>query len=327
VSSSIGIAIASEAGQDPETLVREADAAMYRAKHCGGARHEIFDGEMRRRALQRIETESALRKALDHGELRLAYRPEVDLATESIVAIEALLRWDHPEQGLLRPPEFLDGSEHLQLMRQIASWTLGEAIGELERWNAIVAGAAPITLAIDVPARQLGGRDYVPWLLEALSERGADPRRLRLDISDSAALDHRRFRMASFDELRAAGVGLALNDFGAACPSLARLRDLPLDAVKLDACLIHSEEAGDGKPSLIAAMLELAHALGLRTVAMGVETAQQADRVSALGVNGAQGTFYAAPLPGPAVTDLLATSPGSLPVTAHVEADRRRKAA
>ncbi|MBA2794039.1 MAG: EAL domain-containing protein, partial [Thermoleophilaceae bacterium] len=157
--------------------------------------------------------------------------------------------------------------------------------------------------------------------------RAADPHRLCLDISDSAALDHRRFRMASFDEPRAAGVGLALNDFGAACPSLSRLRDLPLEPVKLDASLIHAEEAGDGKPSLIAAMLELAHALGLRTVAMGVETAQQADRVSALGVNRAQGSFYATPLPGPAVTELLATGTGSLPATAHVDVERRRKAA
>jgi diguanylate cyclase (GGDEF)-like protein len=326
VSTSIGIALACEPGQDPETLVREADAAMYRAKHRGGARHEIFDGEMRRRALERITTESALRKALDHGELQLVYRPEVELATGSMVAIQALLHWDHPEQGLLRPPEFLSGTEHSQLMRQIASWALGAALGELERWNALLAGASPVTLAFEVPARQLGGRDSVPWLLGMLAARGADPNRLRLDISDSAVLDQRRFRTASLDELRTHGIGLALNDFGVGCPSLARLRDLPLEAVKLDASLIQSEVSGDGRPSLLAAMVDLAHALELRTVVMGVETAEQAQRISALGADRAHGTFYATPLSGPALAELLEAGAGSLPAPPLVE-EWRRKAA
>ena len=326
VSTSIGIALASEPGEDPETLVREADAAMYRAKHGGGARHEIFDGEMRRRAVERIKTESALRKALDDGELHLVYRPEVELATGSVVAIEALLRWDHPEQGLLRPPEFLSGSEHSQLMRQLARWALGQALDELERWSSLLTAASPVTLAFEVSARQLEGRQFVPSLLAMLAERGADPHRLRLDISDSAVLDQRCFRNASLDELRAHGLGLALNDFGAACPSLARLRNLPLDAVKLDASLIRSEVTGDGKPSLLAAMLELARALDLRTIAMGVETAEQAQRISTLGANRAHGTFYATPLPGPALTELLAAGAGSLPATPLVE-EWRRKAA
>jgi len=308
VSTSIGIALASEPGEDPELLVREADAAMYRAKQRGGARHEIFDGDMRRRALERIDTENALRRALDHGELQLVYQPEVDLASGAVVAVEALLRWEHPEHGLLGPLDFLPGIEHSPLMGQIGAWVLGEALAELERWDALLPAPSPVTLAVNVAARRLGARDFVPALVRTLADSGADPHRLRLEITESAILDDARFRVASLDELSALGVGLALDGFGAACPSLSRLRDLPLDTVKIDRSLIEAAVAGDGRHSLLAAMLKLAHALGFATVAAGVETEQQVEEISALGCDRAQGNLFAAPMPGDALADLFATA-------------------
>ena len=289
----------------PETLVREADAAMYRAKQGGGGRYEIYDAHMRRRARERVETEAGLRQALERGELELVYQPEVDVPTGAVVAVEALLRWEHPERGLLRPPKFLPGVEHSPLMSEIGAWVLEEALGQLERWDAAMLGGEPVTLAVNVSARELGGRGFAAAVASALAAREADPSRLRLEISESAVLDQLRFPIATLDALRAHGVSLALDDFGGGCASLARMRDLPLDMVKIDRSLVEAAGGGDESSSLLAAMVKLAHALGFTAVAEAVETAADAQEMLVLGCHRAQGDYFAAPMGPDAVADLL----------------------
>jgi diguanylate cyclase (GGDEF)-like protein len=295
---SVGIALATEGTEDPEGLLRDADAAMYRAKGLGGGMYEVYDEGMRARTARRHETEVALRRALDRGELVLRFLPQVDLATGAVCGAEALLRWDDPERGLVAPDAFIATAEETGLILPIGAWVLEEACRHSRRWPSIVT-------AVNLSPRQSAHPDLVDAVAGALERTGAEPGSLLLEVVESAVTHDIEGAAAVLRRLEALGVRLALDDFGTGPSSLRALQRLPVSDVKVDRSLVE-RLPGDGQAlALLGAIVSLAHALGLRTAAEGVETAEQAEALRALGCDMAQGWFFHRPLAAEELERLL----------------------
>jgi diguanylate cyclase (GGDEF)-like protein/PAS domain S-box-containing protein len=288
---SLGIAIARGDDDRAADLIRDADAAMYRAKERGKGRYEIFDEAMRADAVARLETESALRRALDRNELRLHYQPEIDLATGAIAGYEALVRWEHPVRGLLGPGAFLPLAEETGLIVGIGEWVLREACTDARRWTQ------PLTLSVNVSARQLAQHDLVAMVRRALSETGTEPSTVCLEITESAVMESGAATTAQLRALKSLGVRLAIDDFGTGFSSLAHLRRFPVDVLKIDGTFVSGLGDQPQDASIAAAVISLAHALGLTTVAEGVETDEQVTILRRLGCDRGQGHLFAPPLP------------------------------
>jgi diguanylate cyclase (GGDEF)-like protein/PAS domain S-box-containing protein len=291
LATSVGIAIARGADDRAQDLIRDADAAMYRAKERGKGRYEIFDEAMRADAVARLETESALRRALERGELLLHYQPAVDLATGAIRGLEALVRWQHPTRGLLAPAAFLPLAEETGLIVPIGEWVLREACTEAARWPEGLA------LSVNLSARQLAQPDLVATVRRALAETGTDPAMLCLEITESAVMESGAATTAQLRALKSLGVRLAIDDFGTGFSSLAHLRRFPVDMLKIDGTFVAGLGREPQDASIAAAVISLAHALGLSTVAEGVETEQQLDVLRRLGCDLGQGHLFARPQP------------------------------
>jgi diguanylate cyclase (GGDEF)-like protein/PAS domain S-box-containing protein len=291
LATSLGIAIARGADDRAADLIRDADAAMYRAKERGKGRYEIFDEAMRADAVARLETESALRRALERGELRLHYQPEVDLASGAIAGFEALIRWEHPTRGLLAPSQFIPLAEETGLIVGIGEWVLHEAC------RTAVAWPQPLTLSVNLSARQLAQPDLVASVRRALSETGIDPANLCLEITESAVMAAGAATTAQLRALKSLGVRLAIDDFGTGFSSLVHLRRFPVDMLKIDGTFVAGLGDEPQDASIAAAVISLAHALGLTTVAEGVETEQQAGILRQLGCDLGQGHLFARPAP------------------------------
>jgi len=302
VGASLGIGLARDDGDE---LLREADAAMYRAKARGGG-IELFDDVTRARTRRRAELQDALRHAIAGGELRMHYQPQVRLATGEVIGVEGLVRWQHPERGLLQPAEFLPVAEESGLIVPLGHWVLGEATRQAARWASRAgASAAPVPVAVNLTARQCSHPELVSQVQGALSAAGLDAGLLRLEVSETAVLGDFEARAAMLDALRGLGVGLAVDDFGAGPSSLATLQRLPVQAVTVDRSLVEGVERGGAPAAVLGALVSLAHALGLRTVAEGVELAGQADRLRLLGCDAAQGFLFARPERAEALGGLL----------------------
>jgi diguanylate cyclase (GGDEF)-like protein/PAS domain S-box-containing protein len=303
LATSIGIAIARGTDDRAADLIRDADAAMYRAKERGKGRYEIFDEAMRADAVARLETESALRRALERGELLLHYQPEVDLATGAIVGFEALIRWEHPARGLLAPPAFVPLAEETGLIVPIGEWALREACAEAARWPTGPGG--PLTLSVNLSSRQLAQQDLVAMVRRAIAETGTDPGLLCLEITESAVMESGAATTAQLRALKSVGVRLAIDDFGTGFSSLAHLRRFPVDALKIDGTFIAGLGREPQDASIAAAVISLAHALGLTTVAEGVETDEQLAVLRELGCDAGQGYLFARPQPAGEIRGLL----------------------
>jgi len=291
LATSLGIAIARGTDDRAEDLIRDADAAMYRAKERGKGRYEIFDEAMRADAVARLETESALRRALERGELRLHYQPEVELASGAITGFEALLRWEHPTRGLLRPAAFIPLAEETGLIVGIGEWVLQQACSEAARW------AEPLTLSVNLAPRQLAQPDLVATVRRALAETGIDAARLCLEITESAVMESGAATTAQLRALKSLGVRLAIDDFGTGFSSLAHLRRFPVDVIKIDGTFVAGLGSEPQDASIAAAVISLAHALGLTTVAEAVETDEQLGVLRQLGCDLGQGHLFARPQP------------------------------
>jgi EAL domain-containing protein (putative c-di-GMP-specific phosphodiesterase class I) len=264
---------------------------MYRAKERGKGRYEIFDEAMRADAVARLETESALRRALERGELLLHYQPDVELAGGTITGFEALVRWEHPARGLLGPAAFVPLAEETGLIIGIGEWVLREACAAAAGWPE------ELTLSVNLSPRQLAQPDLVATVRRALAESGVDPARLCLEITESAVMESGAATTAQLRALKSLGVRLAIDDFGTGFSSLAHLRRFPVDVLKIDGMFIAGLGSEPQDASIAAAVISLAHALGLRTVAEGVETEEQLRVLRELGCNLAQGHLFARPLP------------------------------
>jgi diguanylate cyclase (GGDEF)-like protein/PAS domain S-box-containing protein len=300
---SIGIALSRDGFEVPEDLIRDADAAMYRAKDRGQG-IELFDEAMRQDVHDRLALEAALRRGIGRGELRLHCQPLVSLADGRIEGFEALVRWEHPERGLVPPGSFIPLAEETGLIVPIGAWVLREACATLRR---IIdeTGMSTLQVSVNVSPRQLQQPDFVSQVRAALDDNALEPGCLVVEITESAIME--TGAAAILRELKDLGVSLAMDDFGTGYSSLAHLRRFPLDVIKVDRSFVAG--LGDGQGSSIAgAIVSLAHALGLRTVAEGIEDDEQRRAVLALGCDVGQGFLFARPMPADDLTRLLAAS-------------------
>jgi predicted signal transduction protein with EAL and GGDEF domain len=301
VTASVGVAL-SHGENDAEDLLRDADAAMYRAKELGKARCELFDQSMGQRSVDRLELEAGLRGALANDELRLRYQPAVELGSGRVVGVEALLRWEHPELGLLEPDSFIPLAEQTGLIVSLGEWVLAEACRQLSEW-----GLEALTVAVNVSPRQLASPGLVEAVTSALEEADLLPSRLCLEITESAVIADPEVAVAKLHRLKGLGVRLAVDDFGIGYSSLASLRELlPVDALKIDRLFVNGLDTNADDRAIVESVIRLARSLDLDAVAEGVETADQAQLLTSLGCSHAQGFYYARPLVAAELAQLLA---------------------
>ncbi len=297
VTTSIGIAAARGIGDRPEVLLRDADAAVYRAKERGRDRFEFFDQRMRARLLGRSRRESELRHAIDAGELRLYYQPLVLVDDLRVGRVEALVRWEHPRLGLLLPREFIPVAEETGFIVDLGSWVLREACCQTVRWEHASPDQRSISIAVNVSPRQLDHPDFEETVWQILEETGAEPKNLWFEITETAFMDPARPVLEMLGRLRERGIHLAIDDFGTGYSSLSHLRQFRIDELKVDQTFVQGLERDGEDSSIVAAVVNLAHNLGLSAVAEGVETAEQSRRVQLVGCDLAQGFYFAAPEP------------------------------
>jgi diguanylate cyclase (GGDEF)-like protein/PAS domain S-box-containing protein len=295
VTMSVGIAMGHGPESRPEALMENADAAMYRAKARGGNRRELFDQAMRARARRRLAMHSSMYRAIERDEFRVFYQPNVSLDSGEVEGVEALVRWQHPTRGLLEPKEFIALAEETGLIVPIGTYVLREACRQAERWSAAGPGGAPLTMNINLSARQFA-RPSLPGLVaEVLAETGVDPASIWFEITESVLMEDAESTGAALAELKALGVSLAIDDFGTGYSSLTYLKRFPVDKVKVDRAFVDGLLGDPEDAAIVAAVVNLAHNLDLRAVAEGVETAEQAARLRDLGCDLGQGFFFGAP--------------------------------
>jgi diguanylate cyclase (GGDEF)-like protein/PAS domain S-box-containing protein len=294
VTASIGLSLYPEDGLDGETLVKNADIAMYRAKEQGRDNFQLYTQTMNERAVERLALESSLRKALAHGELLLHYQPLLDLATGRVHGVEALLRWEHPESGLVLPGEFMHLAEITSLILPIGVWTLRTACAQVKKWQE--AGHPHLSVAVNLSARQFQQPEIVEHVKRALRETGLPARSLDLEITESHAMANAEATIHTLRELKALGVRISIDDFGIGYSSLSYLKRLPIDTLKIDQSFVRDITSDPDDAAIATAIIALAHTLKLRVVAEGVETQQQLEFLSTRQCDRMQGFLFSRPL-------------------------------
>jgi diguanylate cyclase (GGDEF)-like protein/PAS domain S-box-containing protein len=308
VTTSIGIALAA-GGTLAEDLVRDADSAMNRAKERGRARYELFDEGLRGRAMSRLRVENDLRRALDRNELTLDYQPVVSLRDQSIVGVEALIRWEHPDRGRIPPADFIPVAEENGLIEPIGRWVLDHACRQAARWYNSRPDSPPISISVNLSAVQIGNRGLADTVATSLRAAGLDPAYLSLEITESVMLADAEALRDALDALKAIGVRLVLDDFGTGYSSLSYLTRLPLDALKVDRSFIDGLGIEPRDTAITEAIVAMSHALSLEVVGEGAETALQVAELSRLGCDLVQGFHFSRPVPAEEITRMLEAGP------------------
>jgi len=301
---SIGIAVGGT-GHAAVDLLRDADVALYRAKARGRGRYAVFDATMNARALERLELEADLRRALRRGEFEVYYQPKVDLATGRLAGLEALVRWRHPVRGVVGPGAFIPVAEETGLIQPLGQWVLEEACRQARRWGEAAGGGPAVVVSVNLSARQFAQPTLVEDVARALEAGGADPRQVQLEITEGVAMGNAEATVEILRRLKGLGVGLAIDDFGTGYSSLAYLKRFPVDALKIDRAFVTGLRRETADSSIVGAVVGLGRALRLTVVAEGVETAEEAAQLCELGCALGQGYHFARPLPRAQVDALL----------------------
>jgi diguanylate cyclase (GGDEF)-like protein/PAS domain S-box-containing protein len=304
-SASIGIALSVASAPRAEDLIQDADIALHRAQALGGSRCEVFDETMHSRAEGRLRLEAALRNALDQQQFCLFYQPILHLDTQAVVGLEALLRWQHPEHGLVSPDDFLEVAEDSGLMIAISDWILREVCRQLHQWQTSSQALSQLQVTINSSPRQLAHADFLTHLRGAMQDAALAPASLQLEIPESAAVANLAAASEMFAHIKRLGVRLSLGDFGSGFCSLTWLRRWPLDELKIDRSFIRTLSTDRYSRDTVQLILELARSLKLRAVAEGVETDLQVDRLRKLGCTLAQGYLFSRPLDADRTTQFL----------------------
>jgi diguanylate cyclase (GGDEF)-like protein/PAS domain S-box-containing protein len=308
VSASVGIAVARPSSREPidaDSLIRDADAAMYRAKERGRARCELFDAEMRAGALRRLEVERELRQALERHELELYYQPLLALRSGEITGLEALVRWRHPQRGLLDPSDFVPVAEDSGLIEPIGRWVQEKACRQVLEWHELQPDRRPFDVSVNLSARQVTHRDFAASLGEILTSSGLDPVHLRLEITESALVEESATAVGTLEELSELGIGLVLDDFGTGYSSLAYLNRFPFDGLKIDRSFVEALGVEQERTAIVEAIIGMARALSLDVIAEGVENEAQLSELDRLGCDYAQGHLFSRALPAEKISALL----------------------
>ena len=297
ITTSIGIVFSQSPQDRPSALLRDADVALYRAKSKGKACYEIFDEQMNAHAVERLELEGQLQRALERDEFVLYYQPQVELATGRLVGLEALVRWRHPAQGLLAPGVFIPLAEETGLIRPLGQWVLGEACRQARRWQQQAPGAPPLVMGINLSAREFEHPGLVEHIAVVLRETQVDPQAVQLEITEHVVMADAHEAAGTLRQLKALGVRLAIDDFGTGYSSLSYLKRFPVDTLKIDRMFIRGLGADTENQAIVQAVLSLGQALQLTVVAEGVETASEVAELERLGCVVGQGYYFGPPLP------------------------------
>jgi diguanylate cyclase (GGDEF)-like protein len=298
LSVSVGVVVSHDGGDTPERMLRDADVAMFSAKALGRDRVEVFDEQMRARAVARLDIEKSLRQALLRNEFRVHYQPLVDFERSEVTGFEALLRWQHPERGLVGPDQFLGIAEETGLIVPIGAWVLHEVCHQAAAWLADADPESPaLGVAVNLSARQLAHPDLVGTVAEALAASGLPPELLVLEITESVLMSDRDLAVTILYALRSLGVHTAVDDFGTGQSSLGYLKTLPVDSLKIDRSFICGLGSDPDDAAIVSAVVHLGHALGLTVTAEGIETARQLSELRDLGCDLGQGFYFAKPQP------------------------------
>lgn len=308
-SASMGIVTSAMSQEQPEQLLRSADMAMYRAKAAGRARYEMFDRAMHTDALARLQLETDLRRAVELGEFRLHYQPLVSLRTGHITGLEALLRWEHPQRGLVQPSEFIPVAEETGLIVRIGRWVLNEACQRLKVWQDAHPRDEPLSIGVNLSVKQFSQPDLIDQLTTAIRSSGISPKCLMLEITEAALIDKGGAAMALLSQIKQVGAQIYLDDFGTGYSSLIYLHRLPIDAIKIDRELVSTMDTDDKNLRLVRTILTFAQIIGVRAEAEGISSAEQLRELRSLKCQHGQGYLFSAPIPHDAVDELLAADP------------------
>ncbi len=304
-SASIGVVLSESRYETPEDVLRDADVAMYRAKSRGGARYEVFDPGMRDRMIGRLAQETQLRQAIERHELRVHYQPIVALEANRLVGFEALVRWRHPERGLVAPFEFIPLAEETGMIVGIDRFVMRAACEELSRWQRTYPTEPALTVSVNVSCKHFQRADLVPYVAEVLRETGVRPGSLRLEITESAFVDNLDSITDTLDRLKALGVDLSIDDFGKGYSSLSYLHRLPVDTLKIDRSFVGKMTENGSSLAIVQTIVLLARAFEIRVVAEGVETGEQLDQLSGLDCDFVQGYYFSRPVEPDAAEALI----------------------
>ena len=300
---SIGIALFPEDGASPESLMKNADTAMYHAKESGRNTYRFFDERMNVNTLERLQLENGLRQALDRGELQLAYQAQVELASGRIIGVEALLRWASETLGPVPPSRFIPLAEECGLIIPIGDWVLREACRQARRWQD--AGLPPVPVGVNLSALQFRRSDIVAGVAAALAESGLDGRWLELELTESLLMESGPEVIVTLGKLKALGVRLSIDDFGTGYSSLAYLKRFPVDRLKIDQSFVRDLAQDPDDAVIIRAIIQLGRNLRLEVIAEGTETIEQMDFLRREGCTAAQGYLFSRPVPAEAIPALL----------------------
>jgi diguanylate cyclase (GGDEF)-like protein/PAS domain S-box-containing protein len=303
IGASIGIAVYPLDGADCDTLLKNADAAKSYAKEHGKNTYEYYDQNMNASAVQKLTLESSLRRALERNEFSLFYQPKIDVNSRSIVGVEALIRWHHPERGLVSPAEFIPVAEETGLIIPIGEWVLRTACAQIRAW--LDAGITPVPIAINLSATQFHQQNICELVTAALRDYRVAADMLEIEITESAAMQNAQATSATLHRLKAIGVSIAIDDFGTGYSSLSYLKRFPIDSLKIDRSFVTELPGNQDDASIAQAVITMGHALRLKIVAEGVETEAQLDFLAANFCDEMQGYYFARPQPADACTQLM----------------------
>jgi diguanylate cyclase (GGDEF)-like protein len=305
VTTSIGVSVFPDDGLDAETLIKNADTAMYQAKENGRQSYKFFKPAMNVRAVERQAIEESLRRALERQEFAVHYQPKVSLKTGEITGAEALLRWTHPVRGPIPPGQFIPIAEDCGLIRPIGNWILREACRQARVW--LDAGLPLASMAVNISAVQFRNENFLQGVFSTLEETGLDPKFLELELTESVLMKHAESTEVILKTLRARGVQLAVDDFGTGYSSLSYLRRFAIDALKIDQSFVRQITTTPSETTIVTAVISMGRSLNLRVVAEGVETTEELAFLQAHQCDQAQGYYFSRPVAAPQFADLLGT--------------------
>ncbi|MFZ3127253.1 MAG: EAL domain-containing protein, partial [Rhodoferax sp.] len=301
---SIGVTLFPEDGRDFDSLLKKADMAMYRAKDAGRNTYRFFDESMNVEAVERLAMQNGLRRALERNEFVLHYQPKIELATGAVIGVEALLRWNHPDQGMVPPGRFIPAAEESGLIVAIGEWVIQEACRQAMAWQR--AGLPPLSIAVNLSAAQFKRGDVGRVVTRALEASGLEPALLELEMTESILIQNVESVLTTVQGLKRLGVKLSIDDFGTGYSSLSYLKRFDIDKLKIDQSFIRDLASDADDAAIVNAIIHMAHSLNLKTVAEGVETVAALEKLKALQCDEAQGYYFARPMPADALARYLA---------------------